>query len=138
MDAAGRWNYDHTNDTFYWSITGQSEYEYMAIHGKDVFDEDYSSAWDGTKEDDRRWQEQLDEWNRQEMDQLRKERRERLEEQRLEKNRLAREKRMEVKEKLLEPINLEVEEELSAYELLRENNIKEIQDAMKNSGWFSD
>ena len=51
---------------------------------------------------------------------------------------MAREKRMEVKEKLLEPINLEVEEELSAYELLRENNIKEIQDAMKDSGWFSD
>ena len=138
LDAAGRWNYDHTNDTFYWSITGQTEFEYMAIHGKDVFDEDYSSAWDGTEEDDRRWQKQLDEWNRQEMEQQRKERREQQEEQRLEKNRLAREKHKELKEKLLEPIILDEEEELSPYELIREKNIKEIQDAMKDSGWFSD
>ena len=138
LDDAGRWNYDHTNDTFYWSITGQTEFEYMAIHGKDVFDEDYSSAWDVTEEDDRRWQEQLDEWNRQEMEQQRKERREQQEEKRLEKNRLAREKHKELKEKLLEPINLEDDKELSPYELIREKNIKEIQDAMKDSGWFSD
>lgn len=140
LDDAGRWNYDHTNDTYYWSITGESEFEYMAKHGKDVFKEDYSSAWDRawTEEDDRRWQDQLEEWSRQEMEQMKKERKEQLEEKRLERNRLAKEKRQEVQQKLKEPIAIETEYEISEYERIREQNIKEIKDAMKDSGWFSD
>ena len=69
---------------------------------------------------------------------MKKERKEQLEEKRLERNRLAKEKRQEVQQKLKEPIAIETEYEISEYERIREQNIKEIKDAMKDSGWFSD
>ena len=80
----------------------------------------------------------MDEWNRQEIEQLRKERQEQQEEERLERNRLAREKRNELKEKLLTPINFDADSEVCEYERLRERNIREREEAMRNSGWFSD
>ena len=80
----------------------------------------------------------MDEWNRQEIEQLRKERQEQQEEERLERNRLASEKRYELKEKLLTPINFDADSEVCEYERLRERNIREREEAMRNSGWFSD
>ena len=89
-------------------------------------------------EDHENWKQQLDEWNRQEIEQLRKEKRELQEEERLKRNRLAREKRKELKEKLSNPIELDVDTEVCEYERLREKNIREREEAMRNSGWFSD
>ena len=91
-----------------------------------------------TASDEERCAKQMEEWNQQEMEEQRKERREQQEEQRLERNRLAREKRKELKDKLSKPIEIEAEPEKSEYELLREKNMKEIEEAKKNSGWFSD
>ena len=61
-----------------------------------------------------------------------------LEELRLEKNRLTREKRKELKEKLSISIDINADTEISEYELVREKNIRELEEAKKNSCWFSD
>ena len=54
-----------------------------------------------------------------------------------ERNERQREKYQKIKEKLNQRIELP-EFEKSEYELLREKNIKEREDAMRASGWFSE
>ena len=135
LDEAGRWVYCPANDAYYWS-NGEMKWDYeydLGTDGNDAF-----PCHEMTASDEERCSKQLEEWTEQEMEQQRKERKERQEEERLERNRLAREKRKDLKEKLSVPIDIEENEKKSAYELLREENIKERQEAMKASGWFSD
>ena len=61
----------------------------------------------------------------------------RRKERRDEKNRMQREKYHQTKELLKEKIEIP-DLEKSEYELLRERNIKEREEAMRASGWFSD
>ena len=131
LDEAGRWIYNPADDDYYWSNAEKPSYELQAVN-------DECQGHDGTEEDEENWKKQLEEWNRQEIEQLRKERQEQQEEERLERNRLAREKRNELKEKLLTPINFDADSEVCEYERLRERNIREREEAMRNSGWFSD
>ena len=135
LDEAGRWVYCPANDGYYWS-NGEMKWDYEYDLGTDA--NDAFPCHEMTASDEERCSKQLEEWTVQEMEQQRKERKERQEEERLKSNRLAREKRKKVKEKLLSPIEIEDNGEKSAYELLTERNIKERQDAMKNSGWFGD
>ena len=135
LDEAGRWVYCPANDGYYWS-NGEMKWDYEYDLGTDA--NDAFPCHEMTASDEERCNKQLEEWTEQEIEQQRKERKKQQEEQRLERNRLAREKRKELKDKLSNPIEIDAETEMSEYELLREKNIRELEEAKKNSGWFSD
>ena len=132
----GYWDYNPEDDCYYWTGDGPSpcsfeEYnglgEYAPDDMKKLLMEMSPEEKRKRKElDDRRDEEYKSWWN------------EMIEEDRLERNKRAKEKRDQVKDMLSVPIEMPETGEMSEYEKLREDNIKELEELKKASGLFDD
>ena len=132
----GMWMLNPQTEEYYW--TGENpppEGEYELYNGEDDV-ERTTDEWGrplNKERDEREYKEWMDlqsKWYKEEMEARKKEKI-------AEKNKRQRERYQKIKEELKQRIELP-ELEKSEYELLRERNIKEREEAMKTSGWFSD
>ena len=133
---AGMWMMNPHTEEYYWTGEGPPpEGEYEMYNGLDEVEKS-TDEWgrpldeERNRQEDKEWEELQSKWFQEEMEARRKERRD-------EKNRIQREKYHQTKELLKEKIEIP-DLEKSEYELLRERNIKEREEAMRASGWFSD
>ena len=132
----GMWMLNPQTEEYYW--TGENpppEGEYELYNGEDEV-ERTTDEWgrplnkERDEQEYKEWEELQSKWYKEEMEAQKKEKI-------AERNERQREKYQKIKEKLNQRIELP-EFEKSEYELLREKNIKEREDAMRASGWFSE
>ena len=129
----GIWDYNPTDDCYYWTGDGPPPCSFEEYNGLGEF-----APPDMRKLLMERTPEELEEIRKQDEYQsecYRKWFTELSEEKRQEKNRYQRERRAKMKEKLASPIDIP-DTELSDYEKLREKNLKEIEEFKLASGLF--
>ena len=134
---AGLWMLNPQTEEYYW--TGENpppEGEYEQYNGSSNDVVRTTDEWGCPLDEERdrkeykEWMELQSKWYQEEMEARNKEKV-------AERNKKQREKYQKIKEELKQKVEL-LELEKSDYELLRERNIKEREEAMKASGWFSE
>ena len=134
---AGLWMMNPHTEDYYW--TGENpppEGEYEQYNGSSNDVVRTTDEWGRPLDEERdrqeykEWMELQSKWYQEEMEARNKEKV-------AERNKKQREKYQKIKEELKQKVEL-LELEKSDYELLRERNIKEREEAMKASGWFSE
>ena len=137
LDEKGQWKYNNCDGEFYWSIPDENGHtisleqfnEECARTGYSCDATIEGPSWPKHMEDEceKNYQNQLDEWEKQER-----------ELQRQEVNKYQKERRKKKKEQLTRPIEMPDLGEKGDYEKARDENILERHRAMQESGMFSD
>ena len=115
----GEWVYQADIDDYQWVGEGDPPQD-------EVFDSSKNN-WKVTEEDEKRFKEQEENWLRHEIEQMREEKREYMKNYHKKK-----------KDALLEPIVMDQYGEMSEYERIRENNIRQFEELKEASGLFDD
>ena len=119
----GYWHMNPDGDVWWTGKEPPGEYDFNPYVSHPVGD-----GWQGEMElTDKEWEELQAKWYQETV-------KERKEEERLKRNEVARENYHKRKEELLRPISIP-DMEISEYERIRENNIRERNDALKAAGW---